>query len=76
MTCDGDRLGSVVWDVERVLDHGDWQRTFFFVVSWDVLRWAMVDGLCGCRFVAFDLDTIKLLMQLFVRDRGGIGLAY
>jgi hypothetical protein len=49
--------------VERALDHGDWARACFFffrlplLLAWDAeLAW-----------VAFDLDTIKLLMQLFVR---------
>lgn len=45
---------------ERALDHGDWARACFFCFSWFFF--------CVERWVAFDLDTIKLLMQLFVRE--------
>ena len=49
--------------IERALDNGDWKRAFFFFFG-ALLCSSMLNGHCDA---AFDLDTIKLLMQLFVR---------
>jgi hypothetical protein len=43
--------------IERALMNGDWSRTYAQLMLEFILK----------RFIAFEIDTVKLLMSIFVR---------